>query len=68
MVVAGTGDRAGDRLKVLIDMNLSPRWQSALMEAGIGAVHWSEVGDHGAVDSVLATYALSNGLIRALSR
>ena len=62
MVVAGAGDRAGDRMKVLIDMNLSPRWQSALMDVGIGAVHWSEVGDHGGADSVLAAYALSNGL------
>lgn len=27
----------------LIDMNLSPLWQSALIDEGIDEVHWSEV-------------------------
>jgi predicted nuclease of predicted toxin-antitoxin system len=30
-------------MKVLIDMNLSPSWARVLKEAGIEAVHWSEV-------------------------
>ena len=50
-------------MNILIDMNLSPRWKSTLQAAGIEVVHWSEVGDIGAADSVLASYALSNGLI-----
>jgi predicted nuclease of predicted toxin-antitoxin system len=31
-------------MKVLIDMNLSPRWQKFLTEAGLQAAHWSELG------------------------
>ena len=50
-------------MNILIDMNLSPRWKSTLKAAGIEAIHWSEVGDIGAADSVLASYAFSNGLI-----
>ncbi len=33
------------------------------MEAGVEAVHWSEVSGIGVAVSVLASYALSNGLI-----
>jgi hypothetical protein len=32
------------RMKILIDMNLSPRWQKFLTEAGLQAAHWSELG------------------------
>lgn len=63
MVVAETRDRADGRMKVLIDMNLSPRWQSTLAGAGIEAVHWLEVGNPGAADSEFATCALLSGLI-----
>jgi predicted nuclease of predicted toxin-antitoxin system len=31
-------------MKILIDMNLSPRWQKFLMEAGLQSAHWSELG------------------------
>jgi predicted nuclease of predicted toxin-antitoxin system len=31
-------------MKILIDMNLSPRWQKFLTEAGLQAAHWSEHG------------------------
>jgi len=31
-------------MKVLIDMNLSPSWARVLKEAGIEALHWSELG------------------------
>jgi predicted nuclease of predicted toxin-antitoxin system len=37
-------------MKLLIDMNLSPRWISFLTEAGIQAVHWSTLGAHNAPD------------------
>ncbi len=63
MVVAGAGDCAGDRMNILIDMNLSPRWKSTSKAAGIEAVHWSEIGDIGADDSVLASYAFSSGSV-----
>jgi predicted nuclease of predicted toxin-antitoxin system len=32
-------------MKLLIDMNLSPRWVKALAEAEIEASHWSSLGD-----------------------
>jgi len=44
-------------------MNLSPRWQTTLDNAGIESVHWSEVGDPCAPDTTLAAFAVSNGLI-----
>ncbi len=31
-------------MKLLIDMNLSPRWVSVLRAAGFAALHWSSVG------------------------
>ncbi len=39
-------------IKLLIDMNLSPAWVEVLGKAGIKAVHWSQVGSHGALVSV----------------
>ncbi len=50
-------------MKVLLDMNLSPHWQTTLADTGIEAVHWSHVGDPRAPDSLLAGYALANGLV-----
>ena len=44
-------------MKVLIDMNLSPRWASVLREAGIECEHWSKVGAFDAPDSALFAYA-----------
>lgn len=41
-------------MKLLVDMNLSPRWIGVLAHAGIEAAHWSTLGaksaalgDHG---------------------
>lgn len=31
-------------MTLLVDMNLSPRFASALNESGFSALHWSEVG------------------------
>ena len=36
---------------------------TVLVGAGIEAVHWSQVGDAWAPDSMLASYAMSNGFI-----
>jgi predicted nuclease of predicted toxin-antitoxin system len=38
-------------MKVLIDMNLSPRWLGALTGAGFEAVHWSALGPGNAPDA-----------------
>jgi len=44
-------------MKLLIDMNLSPAWVEYLRSVGIEAVHWSDVGDPGAADVVLMSWA-----------
>jgi predicted nuclease of predicted toxin-antitoxin system len=49
------------RLRLLIDMNLSPAWVSLLTQAGIEAVHWSSVGPGNAPDETLFAWARENG-------
>ena len=41
----GAGSHGRLELKLLIDMNLSPRWIETLADAGIEARHWSRFGD-----------------------
>ncbi|WP_301102366.1 DUF5615 family PIN-like protein [Propionivibrio sp.] len=31
-------------MKLLVDMNLSPRWVKVLSDAGVEAAHWSSLG------------------------
>ena len=31
-------------MKLIVDMNLSPRWTGFLADAGFPAVHWSTLG------------------------
>ncbi len=50
-------------MKLLLDMNLTPRWVVWLRDAGIDAVHWSELGPVTAPDSELFGYAQSNGMV-----
>jgi predicted nuclease of predicted toxin-antitoxin system len=50
-------------MKILIDMNLSPRWVPVLENAGFEAVHWSTIGDHRASDRVIMDYAGANGYV-----
>ena len=49
------------RMKILVDMNLSPGWIDFLVKAGIEAVHWSKVGPGNASDSELMRWAAANG-------
>lgn len=44
-------------MKLLIDMNLSPRWSRVLTEAGFDAAHWSSLGLANAPDSEIMRYA-----------
>lgn len=44
-------------MKLLVDMNLSPRWIALLTNAGWEAVHWSAVGRADALDSEIMGYA-----------
>lgn len=50
-------------MKILIDMNLSPRWVELLKLNGIEAVHWSDLGEYNAPDSFIMAYAMNNDYI-----
>ena len=39
-------------MKLLVDMNLSPRWVGVLNAAGFVAAHWSTLGAHIRAESV----------------
>ena len=47
-------------MKLLIDMNLSPRWVPIFGRSSIEAKHWSTIGRPDAPDSELMTYALEH--------
>ncbi len=47
-------------MKILLDMNLSPRWVEFLGREGIEARHWTEVGVPTASDSEILAWARSN--------
>lgn len=48
-------------MRLLIDMNLSPRWVGLLASAGIEAVHWSTLGSPNALDSEIMAFAAAHG-------
>lgn len=50
-------------MKLLLDMNLSPRWVGVLTDAGIEAVHWSLLGARNAPDPEIMAYACANDYI-----
>jgi predicted nuclease of predicted toxin-antitoxin system len=50
-------------MRLLLDMNLSPRWVEFLARHGIEAVHWSTVGDPKAADAVLMEWAREHGYV-----
>ena len=50
-------------MKLLVDMNLSPRWVGVLVDAGIDAAHWSTLGAGNAPDSEIMAYAKVNDCI-----
>lgn len=50
-------------MKLLVDMNLSPRWVSLLAGADIEAAHWSTLGAKNAPDVEIMAYARSNGYV-----
>ena len=50
-------------MKLLVDMNLSPRWVSLLADADIEAAHWSTLGSNNAPDSEIMAYASANDYI-----
>lgn len=44
-------------MRVLIDMNLSPRWVGALNDARLEPAHWSKLGHYDAPDSAVMSLA-----------
>jgi len=44
-------------MKILVDMNLSPRWIDFLSENNIEAVHWSYIGSPNSLDTEIIMYA-----------
>jgi predicted nuclease of predicted toxin-antitoxin system len=44
-------------VKLLVDMNLSPRWVERLVRHGFEAVHWSTIGAATAPDVEILTWA-----------
>jgi predicted nuclease of predicted toxin-antitoxin system len=50
-------------MKLLIDMNLSPKWVNPLNLAGFEALHWSAVGLARSSDAEIMRYAKANGFV-----
>lgn len=50
-------------MKLLVDMNLSPRWVALLADAGIQAEHWSMIGAYSAPDPEIMAYANANNFV-----
>ena len=50
-------------MKILLDMNLSPKWVKYLTATGVNAIHWSSVGSANAPDSEIMDYARTHNFV-----
>ena len=50
-------------MKLLVDVNLSPRWVDVLRAAGFESAHWTALGDPRAPDLELMRFARANGYV-----
>ncbi len=50
-------------MKLLVDMNLSPKWIGVFRNSGWEAVHWSAVGQATARDAEIMEYAAANDYV-----
>ena len=50
-------------MRLLIDMNLTPRWVRCLARAGHESVHWSELGPASAPDTAICEYARERAFV-----
>ncbi len=50
-------------MKLLVDMNLSPKWVDLFHDSGWEAAHWSAVGQPTARDSEIMAYATANDYV-----
>lgn len=50
-------------MKLLIDMNLTPRWVDVFVDAGFEAAHWSALGRAFAPDREIMDFAVANSYV-----
>jgi predicted nuclease of predicted toxin-antitoxin system len=50
-------------MRLLIDMNLAPRWVNVLADAGFEAAHWSTLGAGNALDSEIMAFAKASDYV-----
>jgi predicted nuclease of predicted toxin-antitoxin system len=50
-------------MKLLLDMNLSPRWLTTIEDAGFEALHWSTCGRGSAADTEIMAFAKANDYV-----
>jgi predicted nuclease of predicted toxin-antitoxin system len=50
-------------MKILIDMNLSPKFMDVLINNGIDTTHWTKIGAPNAKDTEVMEYASNNNCI-----
>ena len=50
-------------MKILIDMNLPPRWVQVFAKAGWEGLHWSQIGAPTASDRHIMVWARENGYV-----
>ncbi len=50
-------------MRLLVDINLSPRWPGVLAEAGFEVVHWSNLGLAYAPDHEIMAFAAEHGYV-----
>ncbi|TAH41847.1 MAG: hypothetical protein EYC67_16865 [Betaproteobacteria bacterium] len=50
-------------MKLLVDMNLSPRWVELLADGGVEAAHWSTLGAMNAPDAAIMAFARVHGYV-----
>lgn len=48
-------------MKVLVDMNLSPRWAAELRSRGLESIHWQQVGAASAPDEEVLAWCAAHG-------
>jgi predicted nuclease of predicted toxin-antitoxin system len=50
-------------MNILLDMNLSPEWESYFLSMGIESSHWSKLGNPKSTDREIFNYARKNNFI-----
>ena len=55
-------------MKLVVDVNLPPKWVEFLATRGFEGVHWSHVGDLRATDATIMQWARDEGYILPIRR